>query len=142
MSLNDRINLCLSSSQVLKKIQHLRWVSGCQNEPAWNCKPNQHFKHVNWQFPRTANTKVFVPGLFILWLATMSCSVCSQQNYLYGQSMLMLQYIAKTKHLLLPLLSSLDIYTAPLPAVETSSECFFSGIFNLKYFFFFFFSSF
>lgn len=63
----------------------------------------------------------------------MSCSVCSQQNYLYGQRLLMFRYIAKSQHLLLSLLSSLDIYTAPLPTVEISLECIFSGIFNLKW---------
>lgn len=65
----------------------------------------------------------------------MSCSVCSQQNYLYGQSLLVLRYIAKLKHLLLSLLSSLDIYIAPLPEVEISLECLFIGIFYLKWLF-------
>lgn len=47
----------------------------------------------------------------------------------------MFRYITKLKHLLLSPLSSLDIYIAPLPAVEISLECLFSGIFNLKWLF-------
>lgn len=65
----------------------------------------------------------------------MSCSVGSQQNCLYGESLLMFRYIAKSQHLFLSLLSSLDIYIVPLPMVEISLECIFSGIFNLKCFF-------
>lgn len=47
----------------------------------------------------------------------------------------MFRYIAKLKHLLLSLLSSLDIYIAPLPEVEISLECLFIGIFYLKWLF-------
>lgn len=65
----------------------------------------------------------------------MFCSVCSLQNYLYGQSLLMFNYFAKSKHLFLHLLFSLGIYTTPLPAAETSQECLFSTIFKLKGFF-------
>jgi len=50
--------------------------------------------------------------------------------------MLMLNYIAKSKHRFLHLLSSLHINTASLPAAETFLECLFSAIFKLKGFFF------
>lgn len=67
----------------------------------------------------------------------MFCSVCSPQNYLYGQYML--NCFAKSKHLFLHLLFSLGIYATPLPAAETSLECLFSTIFKLKGFFLLFF---
>lgn len=100
-------------------------------EPAWT---HQIGNFQGQQMQRCQDLLVFT-----FWFSsatTMLCSVCSLQNYLYGQNMLMLNYIAKSKHRFLHLLSSLHINTASLPAAETFLDCLFSAIFKLKGFFF------